>query len=110
MPLDISVIQGSILGPFCVLSMIFILSLLFSALFADNTTCLSKGKKLKDLIGFVKSELQKGVWFRANKMAVNTLKTQFIVFRACGKVINDRQMSSLAGYQSHPLRKFIWKP
>ncbi len=45
MPLDISVIQGSILGPFCVLSMIFILSLLCSALFADNTTCLSKGKK-----------------------------------------------------------------
>ncbi len=67
MPLDISVIQGSILGPFCVRSMIFILSLLFSALFADNTTCISKGKKLKDLIGFVKSELQKGMWFRAIK-------------------------------------------
>jgi hypothetical protein len=35
------------------------LSLLLSVLFADNTTCLSKGKKLNDLIGFVKSELQK---------------------------------------------------
>jgi hypothetical protein len=104
MPLDISVFQGSILGPFCVLSMIFILSLLFSALFADNTICLSKGKKLKDLIGFVKSELQKGMWFRANKMAVNISKTQFIVFRTCGKVINVRQWSTFAGYQSHPLQ------
>jgi hypothetical protein len=57
--------------------------------FADDTTCLSKGKKLNELIEFVTSELQKiAVWFRANKMAVNTSKTKFIVFRTRGKVIN----------------------
>ena len=92
MQLDISVIQGSILGPIlflCYINDFYSATALFSVLFADDTTCLSKGKKLNELIEFVTSELQKiAVWFRANKMAVNTSKTKFIVFRTRGKVIN----------------------
>ncbi len=94
--MDISVIQGSILGPilFCVKLMINLYSAtaLFSVLFADDTTCLSKGKNLNELIEFVNSELQKiALWFRANKMAVNTSKTKFIVFRTRGKVISPEE-------------------
>ena len=75
--LDISVIQGSILGPvlfLCYINDLYSATALFSVLFADDTTCLSKGKKLNELIEFVNSELQKiALWFRANKMAVNTV-------------------------------------
>jgi hypothetical protein len=90
--LDISVIQGSTLGPILFLFYIndfFSATSLFSVLFADDTTCLSKGKKLNDLLIYVSNELQKiAVWFRANKMAVNTSKTKFIVFRTQGKKID----------------------
>jgi hypothetical protein len=90
--LDISVIQGSILGPIlflCYINDFYSATTLFSVLFADDTTCLSKGKKLNDLLLYVNSELQKiALWFRSNKMAVNTSKTKFIVFRTHGKPIN----------------------
>jgi hypothetical protein len=60
-------------------------------LFADDTTALSKGKKLDELIAYVNDELKKiANWFRANKMAVNTSKTKFIVFRTRGKRIEPR--------------------
>ncbi len=40
---------------------------------------------------FVNQELQKiSTWFRANKMAVNTSKTKYIIFRTRGKQINPR--------------------
>jgi hypothetical protein len=93
--LDISVIQGSTLGPIlflCYINDFFSATTLFSVLFADDTTCLSKGKKLNDLLLYVSNELQKiAVWFRANKMAVNTSKTKFIVFRTQGKKIDANE-------------------
>ena len=93
--LDISVIQGSTLGPIlflCYINDFYYATTLFSVLFADDTTCLSKGKKLNELLAYVTDELQKiAVWFRSNKMAVNTAKTKFIVFRTHGKKINSNE-------------------
>jgi len=90
--LNISVIQGSTLGPIlflCYINDFYSATTLFSVLFADDTTCLSKGKNLQELLTNVKDELQKiAVWFRSNKMAVNTSKTKFIVFRTQGKRID----------------------
>jgi hypothetical protein len=92
--INISVIQGSILGPIlflCYINDFWNVTSLFSALFADDTTCLGKGKVLRDLILYVNEELQKiANWFRSNKMAVNTAKTKFIIFRTRGKPINPR--------------------
>jgi hypothetical protein len=92
--INISVIQGSILGPIlflCYINDFWTATSLFSALFADDTTCLGKGKNLSELTAFVNQELQKiANWFRSNKMAVNTAKTKFIVFRTRGKPINPR--------------------
>jgi hypothetical protein len=93
--LDISVIQGSTLGPIlflCYINDFFSATTLFSVLFADDTTCLSQGKNLNELLLYVENELQKiAVWFRSNKMAVNTSKTKFIVFRTQGKRINPEE-------------------
>jgi len=90
--IDISVIQGSTLGPIpflCYINDFFTATSLFSVLFADDTTCLVQGKKLKDLTDYVNNELQKiSNWFQSNKMAVNTAKTKFIVFRTRGKRID----------------------
>ena len=90
--LAISVIQGSTLGPLlflCYINDFWTCTRLFSVLFADDTTCLAKGRVLSELTAFVNTELRKiANWFRANKMAVNTTKTKFIIFRAHGKPIN----------------------
>ena len=97
--LSISVLQGSILGPIlflCYVNDFWKCTTLFSVLFADDTTCLAKGKNIVELITFVNEELKKiANWFRCNKMAVNTAKTKYIVFRTRGKVINNAECNLL---------------
>jgi hypothetical protein len=81
------------LGPIlflCYINDFYSATTLFSVLFADDTTCLSKGTSLQELLTYVKEELQKiAVWFRSIKMAVNTSKSKFIVLRTHGKRINE---------------------
>jgi hypothetical protein len=97
--LDISVIQGSTLGPIlflCYINDFFAASTLFSVLFADDATALGKGKILADLTNYINGELQKiANWFRVNKMAVNTAKTKFIVFRTRGKRVDPNHCNLL---------------
>ena len=90
--LAISVIQGSTLGPLlflCYINDFWSATTLFSVLFADDTTCLAKGNRLIDVTNYVNIELRKiANWYRANKMAVNTSKTKFIIFRNRRKIVN----------------------
>jgi hypothetical protein len=89
--INISVLQGTILGPLLFLlyiNDIFNASDLFLPLFADDTSGLAENKNLNDLITFVNSELKKlANWFQSNKMAVNISKTKYIIFRTKGKRI-----------------------
>ena len=87
--LDMSVIQGSILGP--ILFLIYVDDLppasnLETFLFADDTQGLIAGKNLNNLIDTVNAELEKwALWFCSNTMMVNTSKTKFIIFHTKGK-------------------------
>ena len=91
--IDISVIQGSNLGPLlflCYINDLWRATSLLSVLFADDTACLAKHRNMIELRDFVNLELKKiANWFRSNKMAVNTSKTKFIIFRTRCKEINN---------------------
>jgi hypothetical protein len=91
-PVDMSVIQGSLLGP--TLFLIFIndfpnCTSLNTFLFADDTSALKSGPNLTDLFDSTNNELCKiAAWYRANKMSVNASKTKYIIFHNKGKRIN----------------------
>ena len=90
--INISVMQGSILGPLlflCFINDLHTASKLFTLLFADDTCCLASGKNLSQLVQFCNEELQKiANWFSANKLAVNVSKCKFITFHNKGKKLN----------------------
>ena len=83
--------QGSVLGP--LLFIIYIndivqcSNVLKFILFADDTNLFYQNKDLSLLELVVNGELSKlSEWFRANKLSLNVLKTNFMFFG--GKLIN----------------------
>jgi len=90
--IEVSILQGSILGPIlflCYINDLPYCTLLKTFLFADDTQCLLRGKNLNQLIDTANHELTKiSEWFRANKLAVNTKKTKYIIFHTKGKNVN----------------------
>ena len=84
--------QGSSLGPILFLCFIndFPSSTILKVyMFADDTTCLMAGTNIEELINLVNVEVQKMAnWYRANRLAVNTSKSKYIIFHCKGKKIN----------------------
>jgi hypothetical protein len=89
---NISVIQGSILGP--ILFLIYINDLyrvtdLLTLMFADDTASVGSDTNISRLTSHINVELAKMArWFHANKMAVNVDKTKFIIFHTRGNQFN----------------------
>ena len=77
--------QGSILG--LLFFIVFMKdfsrasNILFSILFADDTTVIIEGQNYNNLILTLNIELNKfDVWLQANKLTLNTDKTHYMVF------------------------------
>ena len=76
--------HGSILGPLFLIVFINDFSrasdLLFSILFADDTTVLIEGQNYNNIMFTLNTELQKlDVWLQANKLTLNTAKTHYMI-------------------------------
>ena len=87
--------QGSILGP-----LLFIIymhdicnvsELLYTIMYADDTSVIISGNNFKSLIQAVNSELcLLNTWLKANKLSLNVNKTYYLVFhRARIKIDHD---------------------
>ncbi len=89
--INISVLQGSILGPIlflCYTNDLPNSSKLITFLFADDTQGLAGGRNLSALLDEINIELKSwAAWFRSNKMKVNTSKTKYIIFHTKGKSV-----------------------
>ena len=77
--------QGSILGPLFFIVFMNNFSrtsnILFSILFADDTTVIIEGQNYNNLIVTLNTELNKlDVWLQATKLTLNTDKTHYMVF------------------------------
>ena len=87
--IDISVLQGSTLGPIlflCFINDLHLATKLFTLLFADDTCALAADKDLNALIDFCNTELKKiANWMVVNKLAVNVSKCKYIIFHNRGK-------------------------
>ena len=84
--------QGSILGPLLFLiyvnDMVNVSSILYTLLFADDTSFFVQGKNYVNLFKSMNYELQKiAEWLNANKLSVNVNKTEYMVFRSHRKHI-----------------------
>jgi Reverse transcriptase (RNA-dependent DNA polymerase) len=103
--IDISVIQGSILGPIlflCFINDLYNCTNLLSLLFADDTAGLKSGANLQQLITDTNAEIKKiARWFRANRMAVNVSKTKYIIFKNKGVKINEDDVNDKIVYDDN---------
>ena len=86
--------QGSILGP--LLFLIYInditacSNIIKFILFADDTNLFCSNNSLSELESILNGELEHlSVWFKANKLSLNTAKTNYILFRNKGKSLSN---------------------
>ena len=62
----------------------------FSVLFADDTNMFITGKDMNGLCNQLKEDLRNvQEWLQCNKLALNVLKTHYMVFTPRNKLIND---------------------
>jgi hypothetical protein len=63
-------------------------------MFADDTCSLDSDNNLDNLIQRVNTEINKiAVWFKSDKIAINTSKTKFIIFRSKNKKLDLKNLN-----------------
>ena len=94
--------QGSVLGPLLFLIYINDLNnaITFSYIrhFADDTNILYKNKSLRKINQRINYDLKNIVnWLRANRIALNTSKTEIVIFRTPNQVITRKMNFRISG-------------
>ena len=74
--------------------------------FADDTNILYTSKSLKDINKKVNHDLKNIVeWVRANKISLNSSKTELILFRSKNKLINKKMNFRISGQKIEMVKK-----
>ena len=99
--------QGSVLGPLLFILFINDLhkSVEFSSVhhFTDNTNLILTDKSMKKINKHINKDLKFVVqWIRANKLSLNTSKTELVIFKPKNKLITKHLNSRISGQKIKP--------
>ena len=99
--------QGSVLGPLLFLIYINDLNnaIKFSSIrhFADDTNIIYRHQSLRKINQRINFDLKNLVeWLRANRIALNTNKTEIVIFRTPRKTITRKMNFRISGQRIHP--------
>ena len=92
--ISVGVPQGSVLGPLLFLMFIndlqFISDVLYSIIFADDTSLFISGNDVAEVNNVLNVEMKNVTkWFSANRLAVNIDKTCYMILKPKNKFINE---------------------
>ena len=101
------VLQGSVLGPLLLIVFINDLhkSVEFSSVhhFADDTNLILTDKSMKKINKHINRDLKLVVqWIRANKLSLNTSKTELVIFKSKNKIITKHLNFCINGQKIKP--------
>jgi hypothetical protein len=113
--IDISVLQGTILGPIlflCYINDLHNATDLLSFLYADDTSALDSDTDLSVLLQRINGELKKlANWFKSNRMQLNVTKTKYIIFHVPSKKVNsDIQLAFDENVENSPFNPTLVTP